>query len=87
MAETGTANRIFINTIGDAIYGADQLRDRDRVEYLASLLRKVQAREINKVCGSVNADEITFTDEQWVKIEGRISMALGSARAESDDDT
>lgn len=33
----------------------------------------------------MNADEIDFTDEQWAKIEDRISMALGSAHAESDD--
>lgn len=81
-----TANRTFTNTVSDAIYDASQLSDSRRVEYLTGLLRKVQAREINKVCGSVNASEIDFTDEQWAKIESRISMALGSAHAESDDD-
>lgn len=80
---TETANRTFRNTVLDTIYAAHQLSDRGRVEYLTGLLRKVKAREINKVCGSINASEIDFTDEQWAKIEGRISMALGSAHAES----
>jgi hypothetical protein len=81
---TKTANRIFLDTLALVVYDAEQMSDRRRTAALSSLLTKVEGREVNKVCGSVDPTEITFTDTQWAKIQSRISMALGSARAESD---